>query len=282
MIISSNIKKYREEKDFTQEELASRMNISRQSISKWERGDALPSIDNLIRLSELLDLSLDELIMNRGELPLPLHYGKFKSKKVFVYYMFLPFFMICYGIGFLPYSSEAWGFIGGGVFLGALINEINFVDLRRLYTYFTVGKTGIEFYDRTRYCPKIILEVIAFFGKRKTRFIDYQEIDNIEIYFNNKGFQGHNTTVGYRPRQFFYNREELLLIMTTNAGEKIKLNLDRAYFPDSDERKYFCAMFDYFESRGIIIEDPCYVLDSIKNEYSIIEEAYKLKQSLNK
>jgi transcriptional regulator with XRE-family HTH domain len=57
MIISNNIKKHREAQHFTQEELANRMHISRQSISKWERGDALPSIENLIALSELLDLS---------------------------------------------------------------------------------------------------------------------------------------------------------------------------------------------------------------------------------
>ena len=94
MIISSNIKKHRELKNYTQEELANQMNISRQSISKWERGDALPSIDNLIRLSDLLDLSLDELIMNRGELPLPLDYGKFKSKKIFVLSMIFPLLMI--------------------------------------------------------------------------------------------------------------------------------------------------------------------------------------------
>lgn len=47
---------------FTQEDLAERLNISRQSISKWERGEALPDIENLIELSKLYGVTIDELI----------------------------------------------------------------------------------------------------------------------------------------------------------------------------------------------------------------------------
>ena len=282
MIISSNIKKHRELKNYTQEELANQMNISRQSISKWERGDALPSIDNLIRLSDLLDLSLDELIMNRGELPLPLDYGKFKSKKIFVLSMIFPLLMIINGIYYLQFNTEGWFMIGGGLFLGALINEINLVDLRRMYNYFTMTKTGIEYFDSNIYMPKIVWETMAFFGKRRTKFIDFKEIEQMEIYFDNKGYEGQNTTVAYRPRQMFYNREAFLLRITLKSGELVKLNLDKAFFPDSDERRYFCALFEYFESRNILVSDPYHILSSIRNEYSIVEEAYKLKVKGNK
>ncbi|RAS91311.1 hypothetical protein A3863_06460 (plasmid) [Priestia endophytica] len=38
------------------------LNISRQSISKWENGNCYPDLDNLIKLSDLYNMSLDELI----------------------------------------------------------------------------------------------------------------------------------------------------------------------------------------------------------------------------
>ena len=282
MIISGNIKKFREEKHFTQEELATRMNISRQSISKWERGDALPSIDNLISLSELLDLSLDELILNKEDLPLPFHFGKFKSNRVFIYYMFFPFLMIVYGLFFLSYSTDAVFLILFGTLMAIFIQEINLVDLRRMYDYFTIKKNGIEYFDKKGYCPKIVREILVLFGKRPTKFIDFRDIKAMTIYFNNKGFQGHGTSIAYRPRQAFYNREELLLIVELKNDEKIELNLDRLYFPSSDERQFFSPLFAFFETRGIPVKDPYHVLNSIQNEYDLIEEAYKLKTSRNK
>ena len=51
----------------SQEELADRLGISRQAVSKWERAEASPDTDNLIALSKLYGVTLDELI--RGEAP---------------------------------------------------------------------------------------------------------------------------------------------------------------------------------------------------------------------
>lgn len=55
----------------TQEELASRMGISRQSVAKWETGQSSPDIDRLVLLREVLQTSLDELIGPAGREPLP-------------------------------------------------------------------------------------------------------------------------------------------------------------------------------------------------------------------
>lgn len=46
----------------SQEHLAAKLNISRQSISKWERGQSYPSIETLIKLSDIFEISLDELL----------------------------------------------------------------------------------------------------------------------------------------------------------------------------------------------------------------------------
>lgn len=56
------LRKYRENARLTQEELAEKINVSRQTVSKWERGEASPDTDNLIKLSSLYQVSVDALL----------------------------------------------------------------------------------------------------------------------------------------------------------------------------------------------------------------------------
>lgn len=60
---SENLKYYRKQHYMTQEELAERVFISRQAISTYEKGIRCCDLDTLIRLSHVLQVSLDELIL---------------------------------------------------------------------------------------------------------------------------------------------------------------------------------------------------------------------------
>lgn len=60
--IASRLAKLRKEHNFSQEELAEKLGLSRQAVSKWERAEASPDTDNLIMLSNLYGISLDELL----------------------------------------------------------------------------------------------------------------------------------------------------------------------------------------------------------------------------
>lgn len=62
MILGQRIKEEREKKQWTQDDLAETLNVSRQAISKWEVGSAYPDIDRLVQISNLFDISLDSLI----------------------------------------------------------------------------------------------------------------------------------------------------------------------------------------------------------------------------
>ena len=62
MEIGHNIQQRREDKGMSQQDLADYLGISRQSISKWENGSALPSFKNVLALSDLFVVSLDELV----------------------------------------------------------------------------------------------------------------------------------------------------------------------------------------------------------------------------
>ena len=62
MAIGEKIAQARREKRLTQEELADRLGVSRQAVSKWESGAAQPETDKLARLSGLLGVSCDYLL----------------------------------------------------------------------------------------------------------------------------------------------------------------------------------------------------------------------------
>lgn len=61
MLFNEKLIQRRKEKGMTQEELAERLSVSRQTVSKWENGDCMPDADKFIRLSDILEISLDEL-----------------------------------------------------------------------------------------------------------------------------------------------------------------------------------------------------------------------------
>ena len=61
MLFNEKLIRRRKERGLTQEELADHLSVSRQTVSKWENGDCMPDVDKFIRLSDLLEISLDEL-----------------------------------------------------------------------------------------------------------------------------------------------------------------------------------------------------------------------------
>ena len=63
MNFSEQIKKIRVDKGITQQEMANNLGISRQAISKWENDRNLPDIEMIIKIAQVFNLTLDELIL---------------------------------------------------------------------------------------------------------------------------------------------------------------------------------------------------------------------------
>ena len=59
---ANRLLQYRKKHNLSQEELANKIGVSRQAVSKWERAEASPDTDNLILLAEIYGVSLDELL----------------------------------------------------------------------------------------------------------------------------------------------------------------------------------------------------------------------------
>ena len=62
MSFAENLKKIRNEKQLSQEELAEILDVSRQAVSKWEQGGGYPEVETLLLLSSKLNISLDNLM----------------------------------------------------------------------------------------------------------------------------------------------------------------------------------------------------------------------------
>ena len=66
-MISTNLKKLRLHHKLTQEEVAFRINVSRQVIAKWEKGESAPDLGHCQALAKLYNVSLDNLVNFDGE-----------------------------------------------------------------------------------------------------------------------------------------------------------------------------------------------------------------------
>lgn len=62
MKFNEKLLKLRKEKGLSQEELGMEMQVSRQTISKWEAGQSYPDFTRLVMLSDFFDMTLDELV----------------------------------------------------------------------------------------------------------------------------------------------------------------------------------------------------------------------------
>ena len=70
-MLNENLKTLRKEKGFSQEELAIRLNVVRQTISKWEKGLSVPDADMLLRISEVFEVPVQTLLGARIEAEVP-------------------------------------------------------------------------------------------------------------------------------------------------------------------------------------------------------------------
>ena len=148
MTLGEKIKNLRTDNNMTQEALAERLYVSRTAVSKWERNAGFPGIDSLKSISEIFDITIDELLSSEDLISIAKNekktaeYGYINIAAVisdlfFVLFLFLPL-----------YSQKK----------GAFINSVNLFILNDItawlkITYFTViglviltGITELVFY----------------------------------------------------------------------------------------------------------------------------------------
>ena len=69
-MFGERIKELRNNHTWTQQELGDRLGVSKQSVSNWENGNIMPSIDVLVRMSDLFQTSTDYILNRENDLTL--------------------------------------------------------------------------------------------------------------------------------------------------------------------------------------------------------------------
>ena len=62
MNFGENLKQIRKSKNMSQEELAQKVNVTRQSVSKWENGEAYPEMNNILELCKIFNCKINDLV----------------------------------------------------------------------------------------------------------------------------------------------------------------------------------------------------------------------------
>ena len=105
MKFNEKLKSLREAKGYTQDEIASKLSIARQSVSKWEQGINEPDFDTTKKLCQILDCSLDDLIDDDKDISTS---KEQKDKKTATRLFKISLFVLLYGV-FIVFSLIAVG-----------------------------------------------------------------------------------------------------------------------------------------------------------------------------
>ncbi|KRO00029.1 helix-turn-helix domain-containing protein [Companilactobacillus kimchiensis] len=276
MALATNIVKYRKKNQLSQEQLGKALNISRQSISKWETGENLPSIDNLISLSGLLDISLDELITGEPYLHFPFNYGKPKSKGPVIFLII----MILLGIILGSFGNILIGLVVGlGIYV-AIVWAYP-IDYKKYYNYWNLEKNGIRYLAKSTNVDSagqnLIIPIKALLHLRKTQFITYKQMKKIEIKVD---------LFGYQPTKSDYNANTLQMMtepfyfeITTADGQIIYLNLKEFYWKNSRERKMLPTIISFLKRKNMEYVDRQGISDLVTDpEIRLVEKLYQLRE----
>lgn len=137
MEIGPKFKKARLEKKLTQENVAEILNVSRSTISSWEVGRSYPDLDNLVSISNLYDVSLDNLLREDSKMVKKLSLDT-KQKKRFkiIISLLLIFIVITAGYVFMLFNSYNTG-------VEVPLNEIEISDITLSSVSHNDADTGI-------------------------------------------------------------------------------------------------------------------------------------------
>ena len=137
MILADKIISLRKKAGWSQEELASQLNVSRQSVSKWEGAQSVPDMDKVVQMSRLFGVSTDFLLKDELELEEGDYTRQNKSRRSIkgavsaIYWLLVTALFIWYtfgpsGNGQAKYSWFIWAI--AGVLYAAVMLVVNLIQ----------------------------------------------------------------------------------------------------------------------------------------------------------
>ncbi|MCQ6544099.1 helix-turn-helix domain-containing protein [Bacillus wiedmannii] len=136
MSLGQQLKKLRESKGFSQEDVAKKIGIMRQAVYKWENDKSCPDIENLILLSEMYNVTLDELIKGNRNLKEKIHIDEdedFEKENKFGFYIGFGLLIVS---AFVDYEGMQEILLGIALFMMVFYSDVKKVILNEFQSFF--------------------------------------------------------------------------------------------------------------------------------------------------
>ena len=181
MELNEQIKKYRTEMNISQEELAEKIYVTRQSISNWENGKTYPDIHSLLLLSSLFGISLDQLVKGDIEI-MKEEIKKEETAKMNRYGKIYTIMLITTAISAVPLFMwlGVWAFIPWGIiwaismyfaFKVEKVKKDNDVQTYKEIVAFSEGKLLDDIHKQREIGKRPYQKILLVIGTALTTFV---------------------------------------------------------------------------------------------------------------
>ncbi|MGE7860959.1 helix-turn-helix domain-containing protein [Bacillus mobilis] len=136
MSLGQQLKRLRESKGFSQEDVAKKIGVTRQAVYKWENDKSYPDIENLILLSEMYNVTLDELIKGNQNLKEKIHIDAdedFEKENEFGFYIGFGLLIVS---AFVDYEGMQEILLGIALFMMVFYSDVKKVILNEFRSFF--------------------------------------------------------------------------------------------------------------------------------------------------
>ena len=195
MELNEQIKKYRTEMNISQEELAEKIFVTRQSISNWENGKTYPDIHSLLLLSSLFGISLDQLVkgdidimkeeIKKDEIAKMNRYGKIYTIMLIITAISaVPLYMWLGVRAFIPWGI-IWAISMYFAFKIEKVKKDNDVQTYKEIVAFTEGKRLDDIQKQREIGKRSYQKILLVIGSAVLTFVVCVLIDFIMHFFLN-------------------------------------------------------------------------------------------------
>ncbi|HGH7176508.1 TPA: helix-turn-helix transcriptional regulator [Bacillus wiedmannii] len=136
MSLGQQLKRLRESQGFSQEDVAKKIGITRQAVYKWENDKSCPDIENLILLSEMYNVTLDELVKGSQNLKGKIHIDEdedFEKENEFGFYIGCGLLIMS---AFIDYEKIQVVVLGVALFMMVFYSDVKKVILNEFRSFF--------------------------------------------------------------------------------------------------------------------------------------------------
>lgn len=244
MRLQAMLKLRRQQRGLTQSQLASQLFVTTQAVSKWETGRAVPSIDNLLALSDFYNISLDELVQGSPFFKKPYLVGKrFNVKRA----VGLILFWLLVSLLFTGFGYQPWWLFGAVMGLGVIV-----VLPVAVSDYWVITQSGLIL---NQYSTKTLVKFKELLMRQPTKtVIRYEQLRGVALQYHTR----KRTSVFDINPDYFQ-----IMLMTAKRTWTLDLN--------AQVRDYLPQLLDYLTRHGIQVSDSQGIMPIIISGQSLYE-----------